>query len=241
MKDLEISATRRGDKISWKAAQRKELSTVKTRKEFYVIHELFKGTLVVFQSNQNWWVMHQFLDIGKGTYFTEDFHGTSSLFWVMDWFQEERRKIKPGKQSFKHQRILLEMTQRKKSLMMTTQFHRKHLMSLVGNLTTMQYTGYDCRKRRIKDWNSGRRSHLQAWPGDCIDRVTSQNGDRANFKRLETPRPAPKVTFKKNWHSHQQQHSTSGTDVLNFWKREAKKGRTRLEHKTLRTTSQKQI
>ena len=100
MKDLEISATRRGDKISWKAAQRKELSTVKTRKEFYVIHELFKGTLVVFQSNQNWWVMHQFLDIGKGTYFTEDFHGTSSLFWVMDWFQEERRKIKPGQAVF---------------------------------------------------------------------------------------------------------------------------------------------
>ena len=34
-------------------------------------------------------------------------------------------------------------------------------------------------------------------PGDCIDRVTSQNGDRVNFKRLETPRPAPKVTLQK--------------------------------------------
>ena len=34
-------------------------------------------------------------------------------------------------------------------------------------------------------------------PGDCIDRVTSQNGERVDFERLETPRPAPKVTWKK--------------------------------------------
>ena len=34
-------------------------------------------------------------------------------------------------------------------------------------------------------------------PGDCIDRVTSQDGDRAIFERLETPRQAPKVTLKK--------------------------------------------
>ena len=63
--------------------------------------------------------------------------------------------------------------------------------------------------------------------GDCTDRVTSQNGDRVNFETLETPRPAPKVTLKKNWKSQQQQHSTS------------QKGRIGLEHKTLRTTPQK--
>ena len=40
-------------------------------------------------------------------------------------------------------------------------------------------------------------------PGDCIDRVTSQNGERVYFERLEAPRPAPKVTLKKNWHSQQ--------------------------------------
>ena len=50
-------------------------------------------------------------------------------------------------------------------------------------------------------------------PGDCIDRVTSQDGDRVIFERLETPRPAPKVTLKKNWQSQQQQHST-----FNLWK-----------------------
>ena len=36
-------------------------------------------------------------------------------------------------------------------------------------------------------------------PGDCIDRVLSQNGDRVIFERLATPRPAPKVTLKSNW------------------------------------------
>ena len=33
-------------------------------------------------------------------------------------------------------------------------------------------------------------------PGDCIDRVISQNGDRIIFERLATPRQAPKVTLK---------------------------------------------
>ena len=51
-------------------------------------------------------------------------------------------------------------------------------------------------------------------PGDCIDRVTSQNGERIDFEKLDTPRPATKVTLKKNWQSQQQQqHSSSCTDV----------------------------
>ena len=62
-----------------------------------------------------------------------------------------------------------------------------------------------------------------AIPGDCMDRVTSQNGDRVNFERLETPRPAPKETWKKNRHSQQQKHTTSGTDVPSTWKREAER------------------
>ena len=36
-------------------------------------------------------------------------------------------------------------------------------------------------------------------PGDCIDRVTAQDGDRVLFERLATPRPAPKVTLKRIW------------------------------------------
>ena len=42
-------------------------------------------------------------------------------------------------------------------------------------------------------------------PADCIYRVISQTGDRIVFERLSTPRPAPKVTLKSNWHSQQQQ------------------------------------
>ena len=35
--------------------------------------------------------------------------------------------------------------------------------------------------------------------GDCIDRVTSQKGDRVIFEWFATPRPAPKVTLKSYW------------------------------------------
>ena len=34
-------------------------------------------------------------------------------------------------------------------------------------------------------------------PGDCIDRVTAQNGHKVIFERLATPKPAPKVTLKR--------------------------------------------
>ena len=113
--------------------------------------------------------------------------------------------------------------------MKITQFHRKYLMLLVGNLTKMQSSGYDNQKRRIKDWNWQTKSFAlmtcATIPGDPFDRVTSQNGDRVNFERLETPRPAPKVTLKRNWQiQQQQQHSSSGTDVPSTVKREAKRG-----------------
>ena len=60
-------------------------------------------------------------------------------------------------------------------------------------------------------------------PGDCIDRVTAQHGDRVLFERLATPTPAPKVTLKRNWQSQQQQQQQSQqpislTDVLSIWK-----------------------
>ena len=61
-------------------------------------------------------------------------------------------------------------------------------------------------------------------PGDCIDRVTSQNGDRVIFERLATPRAAPKVTLKSNWRTqHQQQQQQPQQpiledDVPSIWK-----------------------
>ena len=51
-------------------------------------------------------------------------------------------------------------------------------------------------------------------PGDCIDPVISQNGDRVIFERLATPRPAPKVTLKSNWLTQQQQQQQSQQPTL---------------------------
>ena len=42
-------------------------------------------------------------------------------------------------------------------------------------------------------------------PGDCIDRVISQNGHGVIFERLATPMPAPQVMVNSNWHTQQQQ------------------------------------
>ena len=60
-------------------------------------------------------------------------------------------------------------------------------------------------------------------PEDCIDSVTSQDGDRVLVERLATPRLAPKVTLNVNWHSQQQQHSTSDTHVPSTWKHGVKR------------------
>ena len=79
---------------------KKKLNTAEIKMEFCVIYELFKDTLVAFRSSQNCWVMYLSLAIGKGTYFIEDFHGTSGPYWEMDLFREDWRKIKPVRQSF---------------------------------------------------------------------------------------------------------------------------------------------
>ena len=85
----------------------------------------------------------------------------------------------------------------------------------------MQCSGYDCQKRRILDWNSGRRSRLQSWPTqkhlEIALIVWHQMVEIEYFyERLETPRPPRKVTLSKNWQC-QQQHSTSGTDLPSLW------------------------
>ena len=63
-------------------------------------------------------------------------------------------------------------------------------------------------------------------PGDCIDRVTSQNGDRVLFERLAKPRPALKVTLKSHWQTQQQQQQQPQQliledDVQSIWKERA--------------------
>ena len=90
----------------------------------------------------------------------------------------------------------------------------------------MQYSRYDCQKRRILDWNSGRRSRLQSWPTQQYLEIAlivwHQMVEIEYFyERLETPRPPRKVTLSKNWQC-QQQHSTSGTQTYRvfLWQRQ---------------------
>ena len=169
--------------------------------EFHAIYELFKDTLVVFQSSQNWWVMYSSLAIRKSTYFIQDFHGTSSPYKGMDWFREERRKTKPVRQSFKHQRILLEMTR-----------------STLHNSLHDQNAENWVRLSKAQDQGSRHDTGRLHWSCDFSEWRSSE------FWRLGTPIPAPKVTVKKNWQSpQQQQHSTSDTDVPSLWKQRTKR------------------
>ena len=115
MKEREFSVTKREYKRYLKAVPRKELNTAKIKMKCNVLYELFKDTLIELQSSQNLWVMYLFLEIGTDTYFIQVFHGTSSLYWKrID--SGRKGKIKIVKQSFLLQRILLNMTRRKKSL-----------------------------------------------------------------------------------------------------------------------------
>ena len=93
---------------------------------------------------------------------------------------------------------------------------RKHLMLPNGNMTKIPYTGIRLSKAKdqgLEFWQTKSFAIMTyaTIPGDCIDRVTSQNGGRVNFDRLEAPRPAPKVTLKKNWHGQQQQQHSRRT------------------------------
>ena len=117
-----------------------------------------------------------------------------------------------------------------------------------GNATKMLCIGYDWKKRRIKDRilaNEIIRNHdlLHDTRRLHIDRVTAQDGDRVLFERLATPRPAPKVTLKRNWQSQQQQQEQqpqqpiSHTDVLSGNREQH--GKARQKCKTTRNTSQK--
>ena len=114
------------------------------------------------------------------------------------------------------------MTRRKKSLMMITPYvtRWKHDQDAVHwiRLSTAKDQG-------LEFWQTKPFAIMTyaTTPGDCIHHVTSQNGDRVNFERLETPRLAPKVTLKKNWQSQQQQHSISSRDVPSPWKLETKR------------------
>ena len=70
-------------------------------------------------------------------------------------------------------------------------------------------------------------------PGDCIDRVTSQNGDRVLFERLATPRPPPKITLKSYWQTRQQQQQQPQQpkledDPQSIWKQRATCGEQKL-------------
>ena len=116
-------------------------------------------------------------------------------------------------------------------MMITLFLEKKYVTKLFGNATNNVV--YLVRLKKAQDqglhfWQTKTFAIIThaTVPGDCIDRVTVQNGDRVILERLATPRPAPKVTLKSNWLTQQQQEQrpqqlTLEEGVNSSWKQHA--------------------
>ena len=120
--------------------------------------------------------------------------------------------------------------QMKRNLMTITRSVRKYTTKPRENTVKMQYIGSKFLERRIKGlqfWQTKSFAIIThaALPGDCIDRVISQNGDRVMLERLATPRPTPKGIVKSDCLAQQQhqqpQQLTLEEGVNSSWKQHA--------------------
>ena len=163
--ESKISVTKCGYKRSLKAAQRQEWSTEKkTKMEFYVTCERFKGILEVFQSTQNRWVMFFTPRNWKRYIFHRglswNIQSTLGEGLILGGKEEDKARhavfltpTNPSGDDSEEERPHDDFTVKKNALHVTKWKYDKNAV----------HTGYDCQRRRIKDWNSGRRSHLQSW------------------------------------------------------------------------------
>ena len=129
----------------------------------------------------------------------------------------ERKTKEDDRLSSSHHSILSGEIPMKKNSVMITQLLKKCTITAFGNGIRMPFIGQNYPEHKIENCNLGKRSHMQSshtvlCQQDCIHRVISQNGDRILFERLSTPRPAPKVALKSNWHAQQQQQHQSLCD-----------------------------
>ena len=152
------------------------LSIAKTAMDLFVIYELFKDTLVVFQQVQNWWITRLLLAIGRNTSSTEEFPGIFNPFCGVVEFREAKRMTGSDSQSFVQPWIPPEKTQKKNLVMLITMFLKHCSLRHIGNAIKMRYFTQDCQKRRIKDCDSGRQSRLQSSPTQqCQDIALSSD------------------------------------------------------------------
>ena len=102
-----------------------------------------------------------------------------------------------------------------KNLAMTCQNRKKYTTIVSG-----KYSG----RRLLDQLNQSTRKRItiladkvschnvySSVPADCIYKVSSHKGERTQFERLSTPRPAPKIVLKSAWQSHQQQQQQQDT------------------------------
>ena len=169
----------------------------------------YSGTLWWYSNKSRIYETHTFsIRLEKSNFITEEVNGFFSLFWGVEKFQQKK-----GGQSSSS--CLSDSTESGKDL----EEEKPH-----SDYTVAQKAPYETKWKRNQcavfrvRLKEAQNQGLEFWqtksfavmtyftiPGDCIDSVTVQDGDRVLFERLATPRPAPKVTLKRNWQSQQQQ------------------------------------
>ena len=145
---------------SWRKQQGKNWVTVKIPPNPQLIFEQFKDILKEYQLTLSWWDIFEFLTIGKSIFVTEVVLSAFILSWRMDWFRVDMEATKDGTPSSSHQETLLV------EISMTSWWlHYSSESALPQSFETKSR----CRlldksypEHKIKDCNSGRRSHTQS-------------------------------------------------------------------------------
>ena len=166
--------------------------------EFYVTYERFKDILEVFQSTQNRWVMFFTPRNWKRYIFHRglswNIQSTLGEGLILGGKEEDKARhavfltpTNPSGDDSEEERLHDDFTVKKNALHVTKWKYDKNAVYWV-RLSKAQDQG-------LEFWQTKSFAIMTyaTIPGDCIDRVTSQNGERVIFKRLETPRPVPKV------------------------------------------------
>ena len=241
LKEHRISAKKIGCAWFIRAAPRKGSNIAKMKMGIYVNSELFRDTPVVFQHIQNWWNTRLFHTNGRNISTPKEVRGffsarkegqgsagslsnTTESLWKGPGGVEASFWLYSSSESTLWNSL---ETQPRCCILGT-------IVESAGSRTAM------LANRLI--YNHGLRHNTRRlhWPRDCSERRL-----RVIFERLATPRPAPKVTLKRNWRSQQQQQEQqpqqpiSNTDVKRLWKQRAT--RESQKCKTTRNTSQKRI
>ena len=168
--------------MQWDSKKRIECYKVLTI-DLYVIYELFRDILMIFQKIQIWWITRSFHKNGSSTSFTTEFRGIFNPCW--EWVDAEMKKENDMTRQAVFFTPLEAIRKQPRRRSISFWLHCSSKDTLWNILETRSAFGRireNFQVRKIKDYDAKTKSFIiityVTVARDCIDRVTSQNGDR---------------------------------------------------------------